>query len=92
MVMKFDSKAAFPYLLYHEILQLQKDSTDKKDEASRWYRCKCRLGHLLFKHEGLLLVHPWYYYDSPQGFYAAMEPSTSCDNESQVREVLQYCG
>ena len=58
--MRFESEAAFHYMLYHDILQWQKDNRDKKDEAPRWYHLKRRLGPLLFSHEGLLLARVMY--------------------------------
>ena len=90
--MKFASQAAFHYLLYHDILQLQKDSKDKTDQADRWYHCKCRLGPLLFTPEGLLLarVGVWNVYDSgppDHNFREEGEPSCSLA-EHDIRETL----
>ena len=92
--MRFDSDAAFHYMLYHDILQWQKGSKGKSDKAPRWYHLKCRLGPLLFSHEGLLLarVDVWNVYDSgppDHSFPVEDQEPFCCMRGNQTREMIQ---
>ena len=78
--MRFESEAAFHYMLYHDILQWQKDNRDKKDEAPRWYHLKRRLGPLLFSHEGLLLARVMY----GMSMIRAARPQLSCGGPGTI--------
>ena len=86
--MKFDSEAAFHYLLYHDILQWQKDNRDKKDEAPRWYHLQVSVGPIALLAWGVAAGKSdvWNVYDSgpPDHSFPAEDQEPSCcmlDNE-----------